>query len=62
MIFDDEGIPFGWERITLTEDELDEMCEAADQGDIEAAELIVEQAYRRLYARIGGEMLEGAIG
>lgn len=58
LLMDDEGRPLGWERVTLG-DELDAFCDAADRGDIEAAEAIVERAYERLYARVGGEILEG---
>jgi hypothetical protein len=54
MIIDDDGIPFGWENVTLTEEELDAMCDALDGGDEETAERIVEGAYERLYQRTGG--------
>ena len=57
MIFDDDGIPVGWEHVTLG-DEVDAFCDAADRGDRETAEAIVERAYQRLYARLGGEILE----
>ena len=44
----DAEIPLGWEMVTFTEAELDAMCDAADVGDIETAERVVDGAYARL--------------
>lgn len=46
------NIPFGWELVQLTREELDEMCDAADDGDIEQAQKIVEGAYARLFRSV----------
>jgi len=64
MLYEDEeeGIPVGWEMVHLTEDALDRVSEWADRGEIGMAEAIVEGAYERLYARLGGDILRGAEG
>jgi hypothetical protein len=46
---DEDGIPLGWEMVTLTDSERDQLVEAADVGDIETADAVVEQAYARLF-------------
>jgi len=48
--FDGDGIPFGWQDVRLTEEELDRMVDAAEADDFAAVEQIVEGAYARLYA------------
>ena len=61
MLYEDddeeEGIPVGWWDVHLTEDELDRMVAAADRGHMELAEAIVEDAYHRLYAELGTDIL-----
>ncbi len=59
ILFDDDCVPVGWERVTLGDD-LDAFCDAAEAGDLEKAESIVERAYERAYARIGGDVLRAA--
>jgi hypothetical protein len=49
LLVDDDGIPYGWEDVRLTEEELDAMCDALDRGDEEEAERVVEGAYDRLF-------------
>lgn len=49
MKFDEHGIPVGWQQVRLTEEETDALCAAADRGDEEAADRIVNGAYARLY-------------
>lgn len=56
MLVDDEGVPVGWEYVTLGDD-LDAFCDAAEAGDMKAVETIVERAYERAYARLGGAIL-----
>lgn len=56
MLVDDEGVPVGWEYVTLGDD-LEDFCDAAEAGDMDSVEAIVERAYERAYARIGGEIL-----
>ena len=46
---DKDDIPFGWQLVTLTPAEMGQLCEAADRGDIEEADRIVGQAYKRLF-------------
>ena len=42
-------IPVAWEMVSLTESEMDAMCDAADVGDIETASHIVDATYSRLF-------------
>ncbi len=50
IIKDEHGIPYGWEDVRLTEEELDELCEALfEREDEESAQVIVEGAYDRLF-------------
>jgi hypothetical protein len=56
VLVDDEGVPVGWEYVTLGAD-LGAFCDAAEAGDMEAVNAIVERAYERAYARLGGEIL-----
>ena len=42
-------IPVGWELVSLLPSEISAMCDAADIGDIENAEIIIEDAYSRLF-------------
>ncbi|HWT00221.1 MAG TPA: hypothetical protein VN256_08235 [Pyrinomonadaceae bacterium] len=49
ILFDEHGIPYGWQDVRLTEEELDEMCDALDVDDEERAERVVEGAYARLF-------------
>lgn len=48
-----EGCPdcyrIGWEDISLTPAEMDEMIERADAGDIEGASAVVDRAAARLF-------------
>ena len=53
MLMDEHGIPYGWEDVHLTEEEMDEMCDALDAGDEERAEAIVEGAYEWLFMEVG---------
>lgn len=46
---DENGVPLGWELVTLTEREIDLLVEAADRGDGDECERIVEGAYGRLF-------------
>jgi len=49
LMTDEDGVPYGWEDVRMTEEELDAMIAAADAGDFETAEAIVERAYDRLF-------------
>lgn len=49
VTLDEDGTAFGWELVTLTDEELDQLVEAADAGDIETADAVVERAYARLF-------------
>jgi hypothetical protein len=57
LIMDEHGIPFGWEDVTLTEEELLQLSDALDRGEREVADRVVEGAYERFYARLGGHAL-----
>jgi hypothetical protein len=57
MIYEGDGSPVGWQGVTLTDAEREALVDAADAEDAAAAERIVEGAYSRHYARIGGEIL-----
>lgn len=50
--YDEDGIPIGWQQVTLTEAETAALCAAADAGDQETAARIVDGAYARLYERM----------
>jgi hypothetical protein len=58
MLLDDEGRAVGWEDVRLTEEEMDQMCDALELGDEETATAVVDRAYARLYARLGAGILE----
>ena len=49
IIYDSDGIP-DWQNVRLTKKELKKLCDAADKGDQDTANAIVEAAYERLYA------------
>ena len=53
MIVDEDGVPWGWWDVRLTPEEWEDFFEAAEAGDLEAVERIVEGAYDRLYAPVG---------
>ena len=44
-----DGVPIGWEIVRLTDSELDQFCAAADVGDHDEAERVVDGAYSRLF-------------
>lgn len=48
MKLDDEGVPVNWNKVALSDDDLDAMCDAVDAGNFELASRIVDVAYARL--------------
>jgi hypothetical protein len=42
-----EAYPYGWDIGVMTDAERNQMLDAADKGDIEAATRIVDAAYKR---------------
>lgn len=60
MLVDDEGVPVGWEYVTLGDD-LEDFCDAAEAGDMETVDKIVRRAYERAYARLGADIIEGQL-
>jgi hypothetical protein len=49
LMVDEDGVPYGWQDVDMSKEELDAMCDAAEAGDLETAEVIVERAYDRLF-------------
>jgi hypothetical protein len=49
LMKDEDGVPYGWQEVRMTEEELDAMCDAAAVGDIDLVDAIVEGAYDRLF-------------
>ncbi len=49
MDVDEDGIPIGWELVTLTDSERDALVEACDTGNLARAEKTVDGAYDRLF-------------
>lgn len=57
MIVDEDGVPFGWEGAldeVLGGPDAEAFFDAADRGDMEEVDRIVEAAYERAYERTGG--------
>lgn len=48
MTIDEDGVPIGWELVTL-DDEVDAFVNAMEERDFETAEGIVERAYARVF-------------
>jgi hypothetical protein len=44
-----EGARFGWDMLSMTNAEIDEMCDAIDRGDDEGAEAAIAKAEERLF-------------
>jgi hypothetical protein len=40
---------FGWDLIEMTDAEIEAMCAAADEGDVERADAIVSTAAERIF-------------
>jgi hypothetical protein len=49
IIYDNDGIPDGWQDVRLLDEEWEPFFQAAERGNIDAANAIVERAYERLY-------------
>lgn len=47
--FTDEFYVEFWQDVKMTEAELNAMCDAADAGDMETAEKIVDAAWNRVF-------------